>query len=327
VRERTWRYMALALCGALVSTIGLTASSPASAEPDIATVQKRVDALYEEAEQAQERLHDLNIELARLERDLGSLTSDRERQRARLAAARANAQDAIVSQYQGYGTGAVGQVVLSDDPAAFLSGLSTMAAYRSVQAELFDIYRTEVKALSIRTRATHDRTEEISRLRARAAAEQSTIGSRVDQAETLLERLKAEEREELLSRGSTRLPSGVETSGRAAAAVRYAMAQVGKQYVYGAAGPSTFDCSGLMLAAWAQAGVSLPRSSQAQFGAGPRIAVGDLRPGDLVFYYSGLSHVGMYIGNGLIVDASNPRTDVRVTTLYSMPYVGAVRPG
>ena len=94
-----------------------------------------------------------------------------------------------------------------------------------------------------------------------------------------------------------------------------------------AAGPNAFDCSGLTMMAWAQAGVALPHSSSAQFGSGPHVAESDLRPGDLVFYYSPISHVGMYIGNGMIVHAANPGTGVTVSSLHSMPYVGAVRPG
>ena len=105
------------------------------------------------------------------------------------------------------------------------------------------------------------------------------------------------------------------------------MAQVGDSYSYGAAGPSAFDCSGLTMMAWAQAGVGLPHSSSAQYGSGPHIASGALQPGDLVFYYQPISHVGMYIGNGMIVHAANPSTGVVVSGLYSMPYSGAVRPG
>ena len=98
------------------------------------------------------------------------------------------------------------------------------------------------------------------------------------------------------------------------------MAQVGDAYVYGAAGPNAFDCSGLTMMAWAQAGVGLPHSSSAQFGSGPHISASDLQPGDLVFYYSPISHVGMYIGNGLIVHAANPGAGVAVAGLFSMPY-------
>ena len=144
-----------------------------------------------------------------------------------------------------------------------------------------------------------------------------------------LDTLKDEEREELLASRTSdvRAPANVPASGRAAAAVQYALAQVGDAYVYGAAGPSAFDCSGLTMSAWAQAGVGLPHSSSAQFGSGPHISSSALQPGDLVFYYSPISHVGIYIGNGMIVHAANPGTGVAVSGLYSMPYVGAVRPG
>ena len=129
------------------------------------------------------------------------------------------------------------------------------------------------------------------------------------------------------SAASREVPADVPASGRAAAAVAYAMAQVGDAYVWAATGPDAFDCSGLTMAAWAQAGVALPHSSSAQYSSGTRIAASDLQPGDLVFYYTPISHVSMYIGNGMIVDAANPGAGVRVAELYSMPYVGAVRPG
>jgi cell wall-associated NlpC family hydrolase len=119
----------------------------------------------------------------------------------------------------------------------------------------------------------------------------------------------------------------VAASGNAGAAVGYAMAQVGDAYVYGASGPSAFDCSGLTSMAWAAAGVSLPHSSSAQYSSGPHVSASDLQPGDLVFYYSPISHVGMYIGNGMIVHAANPGSGVTTAPLNSMPYVGAVRPG
>ena len=105
------------------------------------------------------------------------------------------------------------------------------------------------------------------------------------------------------------------------------MAQVGDAYVWGATGPSAYDCSGLTMMAWAQAGVGLPHSSSGQQGSGRRVAESDLKPGDLVFYYSPVHHVGMYIGNGMIVHAANPSAGVQVAGLHSMPYMGATRPG
>ena len=116
-------------------------------------------------------------------------------------------------------------------------------------------------------------------------------------------------------------------SGGAAAAVQFAMAQVGDAYVYGAAGPDAYDCSGLTMMAWAQAGVALPHSSSAQLGSGTPVSVGALQPGDLVAYYSPVSHIGMYVGNGMIVHAANPSTGVNMAPVGSMPISGAVRPG
>ncbi len=107
----------------------------------------------------------------------------------------------------------------------------------------------------------------------------------------------------------------------------YAKSQVGKAYVYGAAGPGAFDCSGLTMMAWKQSGVSLPHSSSAQYASGRHISESELQPGDLVFYYSPISHVGLYIGNGQIVNALNPGSGVRISGLHDMPYSGAVRPG
>jgi cell wall-associated NlpC family hydrolase len=218
-------------------------------------------------------------------------------------------------------------VAVADDPDAFVTSLTTMSSYNQLQSQLFDSYTTEAKALELRRRATAQRAEQVQAKQDQLVAEKKTIDAKLAEAEDLLEELKAEERAALLSRGSVELPSGVDASGRAAAAVRYAMAQVGKSYVYGAAGPNAFDCSGLTMMAWAQAGVGLPHSSSAQYGSGSRISADELAPGDLVFYYSPISHVGMYIGNGLIVHAANPGAGVRVAELYSMPYVGAVRPG
>ena len=115
----------------------------------------------------------------------------------------------------------------------------------------------------------------MSSLEKQLAREKATIDDKLAEAKELLGKLKAEEREALLASrsGDVRLPSDVPASGRAAAAVGYALAQVGDSYVYGAAGPSAFDCSGLTMMSWAQAGVGLPHSSSAQFGSGPHVVV------------------------------------------------------
>ena len=302
----------------------------AQAEPDIEDVQTRVDRLYHEAEQASERYNDAKLELTDLNRDLDSLEADEARQDDRLEVVREQVQESIVRQYQGEGLSTVGQVVVADDPNAFLASLSTMSAFNDLQSQLFADYSREVKALDIRSEATEQRADEVAKIEDRLADEKATIDDKLAEAKSLLGRLEAEERERMTttSRSSVRTPTvSAPASGRAGAAVQYALAQVGDSYVYGAAGPSAFDCSGLTMMAWAQAGVSLPHSSSAQYASGTQVAASALQPGDLVFYYNPISHVGIYIGNGMIAHAANPSTGVQVTGLNSMPYTGAVRPG
>ena len=115
-------------------------------------------------------------------------------------------------------------------------------------------------------------------------------------------------------------------SSAAQTAVNTALAQVGDRYVYGATGPNSFDCSGLTSFSYKAAGISLPRTSKAQSTFGTPVSKGNLQPGDLVFFYSPVSHVAMYIGNGQIVHALNSSKPVQVMKLDSMPsYAGARR--
>lgn len=113
---------------------------------------------------------------------------------------------------------------------------------------------------------------------------------------------------------------------KAQKAVAFAKAQIGDRYAYGGTGPNSWDCSGLTGGAWKAAGVALPRTSQQQYNAGRKVAKADLKPGDLIFYYSGRSHVGIYVGGGQIVHSSRPGTPVQQVSVNLMPYNGAVRP-
>ncbi|MFE3144486.1 NlpC/P60 family protein [Streptomyces scopuliridis] len=113
---------------------------------------------------------------------------------------------------------------------------------------------------------------------------------------------------------------------KAAKVLAFARAQIGKPYVWGATGPSSYDCSGLTQAAWKEAGVELPRTTWEQVKAGTRVATGDLLPGDLVFFYDDISHVGIYIGDGMMIHAPKPGANVREESIYYMPIYGSIRP-
>ncbi|MEU9063283.1 NlpC/P60 family protein [Streptomyces sp. NPDC048430] len=129
--------------------------------------------------------------------------------------------------------------------------------------------------------------------------------------------------------------TGTETGGtgsdsgyasKAEKVLAFARAQIGKPYVWGATGPSSYDCSGLTQAAWKEAGVDLPRTTWDQVEVGTRVATADLQPGDLVFFYDDISHVGIYKGDGMMIHAPKPGANVREESIYYMPIYGSVRP-
>jgi cell wall-associated NlpC family hydrolase len=339
-------------------------AAPTFAEPDIGTVQTRVDALYHQAEQASERYNNARIELQQAQTRLSALRADLARQRKKVDTVRAEVASSVVSQYQGQALSATTQVLLSDNPDAFLDQLTTVSEYNDQQTQIMADFAVQAKQLDLRRAAAQRELDRIAGTKKKLGQDKAEIDKKAAEAKALLGRLRAEaaarararakaaaearakaaaeaQRRAALqpSRSASRpaAPAAPRTapaptsapaaSGRASAAVQYALAQVGDAYVWGAAGPSAFDCSGLMMAAWAQAGVGLPHSSSAQMGSGTPVSQSQLQPGDLVFYYSPVSHVGMYIGNGQIVHAANPSSGVTTAPVNSMPYSGAVRPG
>lgn len=221
---------------------------------------------------------------------------------------------------------------------------------RSTEAEVTEIASSE-ESMAIAREASQQRLAEaeavLERLteeeRARIAAEERRRAEEAAEAARAAETEQGDDDNEQARDGDRESRSGSRTStesktssdpapassgsGRAADAIAFAKAQVGKPYGYGSTGPNAYDCSGLTGAAWRAAGVSLPRTSQAQFGAGRAVSMSELQPGDLVFYYSGISHVGMYVGGGQIVHASRPGKPIGYDSVNSMPVAGARRVG
>jgi len=322
-RKRTARVLATLCITALSGT--MLVASPSNADPDIDSVQSRVDKLYHQAEQASERYNNARLEMKKAQTRLTALQDDLDRQQAKVDDVRAQVAKAVVSQYQGQALSSTTQVLLSDNPDAFLNQLTTVSEYNDQQSQMMADFAVQAKQLEMRQAAAKRELDRIAATKKELGQEKAAIDDKAAKAKELLGKLK--DRAASASRSGSRMPVNVPASGRAGAAVRYAMAQVGDAYVYGATGPSAYDCSGLTMMAWAQAGVSLPHSSSGQMGSGAPVSQSQLQPGDLVFYYSPVSHVGMYIGNGMIVHAANPGDGVTTAPVNSMPYSGAVRPG
>jgi len=185
-----------------------------------------------------------------------------------------------------------------------------------------------------------DRLAQLEATRKAKDAARKRIKERIEQAEKLQATLEKKQRERLaeLERQAARraqtawLDTGVlkDVRGKASEAgqqaVKFATAQIGKPYEWGAEGPRTYDCSGLTSQAWAAAGRPIPRTSQEQWKRLPHVAVQDMRPGDLIIYFDDASHVALYVGGGTIVHAPRPGRTVTLAGAGEMPILGVVRP-
>jgi cell wall-associated NlpC family hydrolase len=327
-------------------------------------VAAQVESLEQQAEAAAERWNDARIAVTDAQRELdklNDLVAEREEQ---LAAVQKTVGAIAATTYQAGGLDSSLQLLLADHPDQFLAQASSLDNVARGQGEVMVQAAAAKQQLTNDKLAAEQKKVALDEAKAAADAEKKAADGKLAEATALLNTLKAEERARLAaeqqrradaaaaaaaaaaeratqtatptrttSRSSSSGSSSSSTpapapsaSGKASVAVQAALSRVGSRYVYGATGPSAFDCSGLTSWAWAKAGKSLPHSSRAQFSSGRKISKSQLQPGDLVFYYSPISHVGMYIGGGKIVHAANPRTGVNITGLNSMPYSGAVRP-
>jgi cell wall-associated NlpC family hydrolase len=297
-----------------------------------ARLEDQLDQLNREADQLVEQYNQSNEALKRLRRSLKSL-------RAQASGAEADVRKlqavlgarASAAYVQGAGS-AVAAVLGSDDPTAAIDRVQVLDLLAARDGDLMDQLWVAGKALGERQRdlvaAEKAQAAEVDRL----AAKKAEVERAADKTRAVLARMRAADRPSVPSRPSNPVappPSGGGGGGggggSAAAVVAYARAQVGKPYCYGGSGPGCFDCSGLTMMAWQQAGVSLPHSSAAQYNVGRRVSASELQPGDLVFYYSPISHVSVYIGNGQRISATHTGDYVRVQSLGSS-IVGYARP-
>lgn len=323
---------ALSLVAAAALSITTIALVPGTgvADPSIEDVQQRVDTLYHEAEAATERAHTITLDVDDAQRRLDRLRADIVKQEREFETLREVLADAAAAMYASGGIDPSMQMMLASDPDEFL--LQAQSLDQVLRSQDADLLRAEVAQLELdqaKTRADQE-LDRLRDLQAQAQKERDAANVKLAEAEELLSRLKAEERERLAELQAERAdeaaavarsaPAPAPTvsysgSGRGSSAVAFARAQIGDAYVYGASGPDAYDCSGLTSSAWAAAGVSLPHSAAAQYGVTSRVSASALQPGDLVFFYSGISHVGIYVGGGMMVHASNPSTGVLMEPL------------
>jgi len=326
---------------ALTLSPGSSAADPHS-KPTLDQVQRRVEHLDRQAEQASERFNTIREQLKTTRARLSAVRADFSRQRGKVTRMQDDIAALVVAGFQGSSLGTTASLVLSNDPDQFLRTLSTVESVADTQSRMFTRYLRLKQGLDAKQAQLRDEVDAIRAAKVDMAKQQATINKKTDAAEALLSSLQAAQREKLAAQQdstsagqstttTTTTTTGntpqVPASGRAKIAVDFALAQLGDPYVYGAAGPDAWDCSGLTMGAWGAAGVYLPHSSSMQYSYGTPVASSDLQPGDLVFFYSPISHVAIYIGGGQVVHAPHTGDVVRIAPMSEMPYAGAVRPG
>ncbi|UNZ03817.1 putative endopeptidase precursor [Streptomyces rimosus subsp. rimosus] len=313
---------------------------PTVSETRLEEVRTQLENLYRAAEKATEAYNAAKEQVDLQQKEIVKLARNIETTQRRMDELKRQAGALASAQYRGGGIPPEARLMLNKDPERFLDDATLVRKSQHAANDLIAQLGRTKNALEGYSQDATDRWERLEENRRKKEAAQLDIRKKVEAAQQLESRLAAEEKERLRKLEDARalleqqkwLDSGVlkdinaHASEAGKKAVAFATAQIGKDYVWGAEGPDTFDCSGLTMRAWEAAGKAVPRTSQEQWRQLPRIDIKDMRPGDLIIYYGDASHVGMYVGDGAIVHAPRPGRQVTLAGAGSMPILGVVRP-
>ncbi|MEV0169633.1 NlpC/P60 family protein [Streptomyces sp. NPDC050803] len=320
---------------AAVAISSQAANAAPSEKPSKDEVKAKVDKLYEEAEHATEKYNGAKEKQEKLQKEISTIQDNVARGQEDLNEMRDSIGLAAAAQYRTGSIDSSVQLFLSSDPDDYLDKASTLDQLSSQQVEALKKIQDKQRELAQDRAEATEKLKDLASTRTELGKNKTEVQAKLAEAQKLLNTLTAAEKaalaaeEERASRSASdrvELGDAPAGSGRAMAAYQAAQSKIGSPYVYGASGPSSFDCSGLTSWAFAQAGVSIPRTSQAQASAGTRIySQSDLKVGDLVIFYSDQHHVGFYAGNGQILHAPRTGTVVRYESINNMPFQFGVR--
>ncbi|MGW4564929.1 NlpC/P60 family protein [Streptomyces sp. NPDC004561] len=325
---------AAALCtlSAAAAALGV---APAQAAPHGETTRAEVDRLYQEAEQATQAYDRAEERADTLRGEVRNAQDHIARRQQAVNSLREQLGSLAGAQYRAGGIDPAVALLFSRDPDDYLDKAATLDRIGAQQAGQLRQLQSALRDLAQEREEASGRLTELERSRKAVAAHKRTVESKLARARELLDSLSAADRAAYdrasRSDGADRLDlpglaGVVAPDARAAAALAAARSALGRPYVWGANGPSGFDCSGLMQWAYAHAGIQLPRTSQEQRFAGRRIPLSEARPGDLVVYRSDASHVAMYVGHGQVIHAPYPGAAVRYDPVGMLPVSSVTRP-
>jgi cell wall-associated NlpC family hydrolase len=338
------------VCAAALAAGAVLAPVPATAVPEpgggtgersVAELLTELQTLYREAEKATETYNATEERLKRQRAEAERLEGALARTRHSLHDSRGDAGRLARQQYQSVtGLSPYVRLLLARDPQRALDqghviGRLARERARTVgrltgdEKEAGALARRARKALDVRLALTERRKKERDEVLARLRAVEELLASLTAEQLTALAELErdnvAEAQEELVTSGALG-SGGTPPSAAGERAVRYAVEQLGKPYEWGAEGPAAYDCSGLTSKAWGAAGTPIPRTSQEQWARLERVPLAELRPGDLVVYFPEATHVALYLGDGMVVQAPRPGARIKVSPIAANPVLGAVRP-
>ena len=326
----SWRLGALSVAfltlGVLVASVGAAGAAP---RPTIGQVQKKLNRLMSLEDQAVQQYDQAAQELVSARQRLSIVNRAVARDQAQFQSMRAAIAQIAAAAYENGTMTSAGALLTSSSPQKMLSQASILehlSTDRSTQVRAFVAAARQVTAAQEAARRTE---AAVAALEKQRLARKKTIAAAVARQQALLNQLTAQQQAVLSGGGTTTATYTGPTNTQVGRAMAFAYAQLGKPYVWGATGPGSYDCSGLMQAAWAAAGVSIPRTTYEQWAALPHVPMSAIRPGDLIFF-DGLGHVAMYVGNDMLIDAPQPGEYVEKISLssswYASTIVGAARP-
>ena len=333
--------------GVLIALVGFLPAGNLRAAPDPGDLEAARDRLFElerEFQLVSEEYNEVREDLIGIQAEMAKTRLVVREIQGRMETKRAAAVEVATELYKSGPTSVAIESVLAAQSLAELEDrLQYLKTSQTAQAKVFErlaidqnllehnlaiLDKDRVKALADEARLA-DLRDSIQKKVDSQKGEVASLNAAIERAQA---RAAAAEAAALAQEPGIPVPQiaikpAPAPNERAQVAVNAALSQVGKPYQWGAAGPDSYDCSGLTMWAWAQAGIGLPHSSSAQYSATTRVAQSDLAPGDLMFFGSPIHHVTMYIGNGQMVEAPYSGQQVRVVSASRSDFVGAGRPG
>jgi cell wall-associated NlpC family hydrolase len=321
--------------------VGYSVSVSASPKPTISQVTAQVSKLTTAENSAIQQYDQVKVQLAQAADRLKLVNAEVAKDRAQFGKMRTDIAQVAATAYEDGNLTSMAALITSANPQTVLSRASMLVQLSSARSTAMRQFIAAARQLA-GAQASAKRTQAaITTLSNQRKAKAASIGRSLSQKKSLLATLTAQQQATVQAAAgpapnsgtgvsTVKVTSPLPTNTNAGQAVAFAYNQIGCAYVYGATGPcsSGYDCSGLVMAAWASAGVSIPRDTYSQWAALPHVPMSQLQPGDLIFF-AGESHVGMYVGGGYLIDAPVPGQSVEKVPLsgwYSANADGAARP-